>query len=93
MGYNAKDHPRTLLNEQSKPAVSSSTAMTNHPLEGAAERFIKARSRNVLHVEDNAAHAALVRRSLEQDGWTLEHVTRASTALQAFTTDSAKLYY
>lgn len=77
------------MNEQSTPAVS--TTVTNHPLEGAAERFIKARSREVLHVEDNAAHAALVRRSLEQDGWSLEHVTRASTALQSFTVDPSKI--
>jgi len=91
MEYNSKGNPRTNLNEQSPPAVSSSAAVINHPLEGAAERFIKARSRNVLHVEDNAAHAALVRRSLEQDGWALEHVTRASTALQAFTQDPSKI--
>jgi len=91
MGYNTLAHPRNQLNEQSPLAVSLSAAATNHPLEGAAERFIKARSRTVLNVEDNAAHAALVRRSLEQDGWILEHVTRASTALQSFTTDSSRI--
>jgi DNA-binding response OmpR family regulator len=91
MSYNLYDKPRNNLNEQSPSAVSQSQGVVNHPLEGAAERFIKARSRSVLHVEDNAAHAALVRRSLEQDGWTIEHVTRASVALQSFSTDPDKI--
>jgi FixJ family two-component response regulator len=78
---------KATLNEQSRQAVSSPLGVSNHPLEGAAERFIRARSRLVLHVEDNAAHAALVRRSLEQEGWQLEHVTRASSALQSFSTN------
>jgi len=58
-------------------------------LEGAAERFVRARSKNILLVEDNAAHAALIRRALE--GWNVEHVTRGSSALQAFSSDPSRL--
>ncbi len=74
------------LSEQSSEAVSKS-----HTLENAAERFIRARSRNVLLVEDNAAHAALIRRALDQATWEIEHVTRASAALASFSTDTNRI--
>lgn len=58
-------------------------------LEGAAERFVRSRLRRVLLVEDNAAHAALIRRHL--DGWDVSHVTRGVQALQSFMDDTSRI--
>lgn len=77
------------MNEQSQEAVTKSEIPSL--LEGAAERFIRARIRSVLLVEDNAAHAALIRRALDTNLWKVEHVTRASNALQSFASDPNRI--
>ena len=53
-------------------------------LDEAAEKLLRAKQRNVLLVEDTAAHAALIRRALDTATWQIHHVTRASEAISAF---------
>jgi DNA-binding response OmpR family regulator len=56
----------------------------NELLHEAAEKLVKSREHVVLLVEDTAAHAAIIRRALDANIWTIEHVTRAAAALQTF---------
>ncbi len=50
----------------------------------AAAQLLQVRTHSVLLVEDTAAHAAIIRRALDASIWQIEHVTRASAALQSF---------
>lgn len=69
----------------------SSPADTVPSLDEAAERLVSSKKRAILLVEDNAAHAALIRRSIDQNIWNIEHVTRASSALQSFSKDPERI--
>ena len=53
----------------------------------AAEKLMLSRRRKVLLVEDTAAHAALIRRAIDEKTWNIEHVTRARDALVSFEQD------
>lgn len=53
-------------------------------LHQAAMRLIAARRRSILLVEDTAAHAALIRRALDESVWNIEHVTRGKAAIESF---------
>ncbi len=57
----------------------------------AASNLLRAKERSVLLVEDTAAHAAIIRRVLEQDKWIVRHETRASTAIEAFERDPSSI--
>ena len=70
---------------------SKSAHLERSKLDEAAERLLRAKRRDVLLVEDTAAHAALIRRALETEGWEIEHVTRASTAILSFTRDPDRI--
>lgn len=63
----------------------------NTQLEEAAELLLRARSRRLLLIEDNAAHAALVRRTIDINLWEIEHVTRASTAIETFSREPDRI--
>lgn len=56
----------------------------NTTLHNAAEALIQAKEHKILLVEDTAAHAAIIRRALDSSLWEVDHVTRASDALQSF---------
>ena len=60
-------------------------------LHHAAEDLIIARRRTVLLVEDTAAHAVLIQRILRSANWEVEHVTRASSAVEAFEKDPDRI--
>ena len=57
----------------------------------AAEDLVNSRRRAILHIEDTAAHAALVHRALDTSLWKIEHVTRAEAAIAAFEKDSDRI--
>ena len=57
----------------------------------AASNYIAAHRKSVLLVEDTAAHAALIKRPLLSADWEVEHTTRASDALKAFSLDSNRI--
>lgn len=57
----------------------------------AAQKLIAAKRKSVLLVEDTASHAALILRSLGEDVWNIEHVTRASDALDSFSSDPTRI--
>ena len=68
------------------PNVNEKTA-----LDEAAERLLIAKRRTILLIEDTAAHAALIRRALDSEGWEIEHVTRASAAISSFANDPHRI--
>ena len=61
---------------------TSALGQANSELLKAAERLINVQSRSILIVEDTAAHAAMMKRSLKSEHWESQHVTRGSEALQ-----------
>lgn len=69
----------------------SSDGDTDAKLHAAAEQLVRARQRTILLVEDTAAHALIIRRTLSSAGWDVEHVTRASAALDSFQRDSERI--
>lgn len=50
-------------------------------LVNASNLLLEVQSRSILLVEDTAAHALLIQRSLDKLGWQVEHVTRGLSAL------------
>ncbi|HQH28694.1 MAG TPA: response regulator, partial [Oligoflexia bacterium] len=63
---------------------NKNTDSLNELLFSAAGTLVHARERSVLLVEDTAAHAAIIRRALDPSIWAVQHVTRGSLALDAF---------
>jgi len=75
----------------SRSTTKSEGIPERSPLDEAAAKLLRAKRRDLLLVEDTAAHAALIRRALESEHWEIEHVTRASTALLSFTRDPNRI--
>jgi FixJ family two-component response regulator len=66
-------------------------AAVRERLHNAAAKLIAAQRHAILLVEDTAAHAAIICRSLDTSLWDVEHVTRASTAIDTFEKDPARI--
>lgn len=75
----------------SDPSGSSAVDRVDSALLEAAGALLRAKERSVLLVEDTAAHAAIIRRTLEQAGWMVQHETRASAAIEAFEADPSRI--
>lgn len=60
-------------------------------LHQAAKLLVSANDRRVLLVEDTAAHAAIIRRSLDNKNWPTEHVTRGRDAIDAIKEDANRI--
>ena len=70
---------------------SLTQSLYSSPLREAAVRLVEAERKSVLLVEDTAAHAALIQRTIDPLVWQLEHVTRARAALEAFERDPQRI--
>ncbi len=66
-------------------------AAVRERLHSAAAKLIAAQRHAILLVEDTAAHAAIICRSLDTSIWDVEHVTRASAAVDTFEKDPARI--
>ena len=75
----------------SEQSSSDSTDSVDSALLEAASNLLRAKDRNVLLIEDTAAHAAIIRRTLEKDNWVVRHETRASAAIDAFESDQTSI--
>ncbi|MCB0346017.1 MAG: response regulator transcription factor, partial [Bdellovibrionales bacterium] len=75
----------------SEPSSGGEVDKVDAALLEAASNLLRAKERGVLLVEDTAAHAAIIRRVLEQDNWIVRHETRASTAIEAFEADPSSI--
>ena len=71
--------------------VSEKDLTVDDRLHQAAEDLITARRRTILLVEDTAAHAVLIQRILRSAAWEVEHVTRASAAIESFEQDPHRI--
>ena len=60
-------------------------------LHSAALQMVQAQARDVLLVEDTAAHATLILRALRPYHWSINHVTRAREALKRFEENSNQI--
>lgn len=60
-------------------------------LRAAAARLVGAQRHALLIIEDTAAHAAIIRRALDEAVWEVEHVTRGEDALRSFTADCNRM--
>lgn len=57
----------------------------------AASRLVSSIDRKILLVEDTAAHAALIRRTIDLQLWEVQHVTTGQDALDAFEEGSRRV--
>lgn len=57
----------------------------------ASHHLLEVQSKSILLVEDTAAHALLIQRSLDKLGWDVTHVSRGSAALDCLRKEPQKI--